>query len=181
MYLSITHNNRYSALALGELSLRYCTSLLPTPTYLNRFSTAFQLTTSQIALKYSALRFWYCRLKPVSESIEECYRWHSLVSMLPSIDAEQRRELSHNRILVLRRRLSVTLCPRIRWQTCRICLDANTSRLVVLYQPCPAASLDACQCLVELRFEVIQAAKGRLDDFLELAARWFSSTLSFRS
>ena len=30
--------------------------------YSNRFSTVFQLMTSQIALKYSALRFWYCRL-----------------------------------------------------------------------------------------------------------------------
>jgi len=27
--------------------------------YLNLFSAAFQLITSQIALKYSALRFWY--------------------------------------------------------------------------------------------------------------------------
>lgn len=26
-----------------------------------RFSTAFQLITSQMALKYSALRFWYCK------------------------------------------------------------------------------------------------------------------------
>jgi hypothetical protein len=29
--------------------------------YWKRFSAAFQFTTSQIALKYSALRFWYCR------------------------------------------------------------------------------------------------------------------------
>jgi hypothetical protein len=30
--------------------------------YEKRFSAAFQLITSQMALKYSALRFWYCRL-----------------------------------------------------------------------------------------------------------------------
>lgn len=30
--------------------------------YEKRFSTAFQLITSQMALKYSALRFWYWRL-----------------------------------------------------------------------------------------------------------------------
>jgi hypothetical protein len=30
--------------------------------YFKRFSAAFQLMTSQMALKYSALRFWYWRL-----------------------------------------------------------------------------------------------------------------------
>jgi uncharacterized membrane protein YagU involved in acid resistance len=30
--------------------------------YEKRFSTVFQLITSQMALKYSALRFWYCKL-----------------------------------------------------------------------------------------------------------------------
>jgi hypothetical protein len=30
-------------------------------TQAKRFSAAFQLITSQMALKYSALRFWYCR------------------------------------------------------------------------------------------------------------------------
>lgn len=30
--------------------------------YAKRFSAAFQLMTSQMALKYSALRFWYWRL-----------------------------------------------------------------------------------------------------------------------
>ena len=38
----------------------YNTNVLPT--YSNRFSAVFQLMTSQIAPKYSALRFWYCRL-----------------------------------------------------------------------------------------------------------------------
>jgi hypothetical protein len=36
--------------------------------HLKRFSAAFQLMTSQIALKYSALRFWYWRLDAVSIS-----------------------------------------------------------------------------------------------------------------
>jgi hypothetical protein len=31
--------------------------------YEKRFSAAFQLITSQMALKYSALRFWYCKLE----------------------------------------------------------------------------------------------------------------------
>ena len=34
----------------------------------NRFSAAFQLMTSQIALKYSAFRFWYCRLRDSGQS-----------------------------------------------------------------------------------------------------------------
>jgi len=41
---------------------RYVTAI----TQPNRFSAAFQLTTSQTALKYSALRFWYCKLQEVS-------------------------------------------------------------------------------------------------------------------
>lgn len=36
-------------------------SILATFVYLKRFSAAFQLMTSQMALKYSAFLFWYWR------------------------------------------------------------------------------------------------------------------------
>jgi len=40
--------------------LMYIHFSAPVP-YFNLPSTAFQLTTSQTAVKYSALRFWYCK------------------------------------------------------------------------------------------------------------------------
>jgi hypothetical protein len=55
--------------------------------HLKRFSAAFQLITSQIALKYSALRFWYWRLLIVSIKVS-------------SLNTQNRPELAHHWILV---------------------------------------------------------------------------------
>jgi hypothetical protein len=50
---SIYHSSFISMLIYIHLSAPF--------SYFNRPSTAFQLTTSQTAVKYSALRFWYCK------------------------------------------------------------------------------------------------------------------------
>ena len=61
--------------------------------------------TSQMALKYSALRFWYWRLESRLDSAE--YRqWlvevNSLVGVLPGVNTQQGLELTDNGVLVLR-------------------------------------------------------------------------------
>lgn len=68
-----------------------------------------------------------------------------LVSMLPSINAENRSELSNNSILVGKS------------------LDRNRPRLRVLHDPCPSTALDARQRGVEFLLERIQTAKVRVD------------------
>jgi hypothetical protein len=50
---SIYHSSSISMLMYIQFSAPF--------SYFNRPSTAFQLTTSQTAVKYSALRFWYCK------------------------------------------------------------------------------------------------------------------------
>lgn len=81
-------------------------TLLPEIYAPKRFSAAFQLRTSQIALKYSALRFWYWRLQIdpldllfLSEKLRNGQ--NLLVSVLPGIDTEKRGVLTNDRVLVL--------------------------------------------------------------------------------
>lgn len=75
--------------------------------YWNLFSAVFQLITSQIAEKYSALRFWYCKLDmSIRQTIrnggaDRIERGDLLIRMLPRIDAQQRHELANHRVLVL--------------------------------------------------------------------------------
>ena len=71
--------------------------------YLKRFSAAFQLMTSHMALKYSGLRFWYCRLSLVSLvlSFSLHKQSHLLVSVLPCVDTKKWPELANYRILIL--------------------------------------------------------------------------------
>lgn len=62
--------------------------------------------------------------------------------MLPSIDAQQWRELAHYRVLI---------CIRA---------DEHLSSLIILYKPRPAAPLDTGQSGVEFRFEGGEVAVG---------------------
>lgn len=62
--------------------------------------------TSQIALKYSALRFWYWRLQTrqvgnCSIGLSDRKGDHLLVGVLPGINSKKGDELAHNRVLVL--------------------------------------------------------------------------------
>lgn len=65
--------------------------------------------------------------------------------MLPSIDAQQRRELSHNGVLI------------------GICADQNLTRLVVLDEPSPAATLNTSERSIELRLEGGKVLIARLN------------------
>ena len=55
-----------------------------------------------MAEKYSALRFWYCRLKWYQRNVSS---WNGveypLVSMFPRIDSKKRIKIPHNWVLVL--------------------------------------------------------------------------------
>jgi len=65
--------------------------------------------------------------------------------VLPGINAQQRRELPDDRILV------------------RVCADQHLARFVVFDEPGPAAALDAGQRGVELGFEGREVFVGGLD------------------
>lgn len=73
--------------------------------------------------------------------------WDLLVCMFPSINAEQRAELSDDRVLV------------------RVRLDGNLASLGILHQPCPTRSLNAGQSRVELLFQRVEAAVAVVDGF----------------
>jgi hypothetical protein len=99
-----------------------------------------------MALKYSALRFWYWRLKDqLVHHLNIQVSFNLLVRMLPRINSQNRPELSHYRVLV------------------RIRPNLDTSRLSVLDQPRPATALDARERRVELLLECVEAAVAVVD------------------
>lgn len=123
--------------------------------------------TSQIAPKYSALRFWYCRLydqlavlprkphtAPVGENrgIE-----HILVRMLPSVNAQQRLELSYHRVLI---------CIRPHLQR---------SRLRILDQPSPPAALNPRQLRIHNLLQLVQTPIRLIDGLAQLPTRWLTA------
>ena len=123
--------------------------------------------TPQIAPKYSALRFWYCRLydqlavlprkphtAPVGENggIE-----HILVRMLPSVNAQQRLELSYHWVLI---------CIRPHLQC---------SRLRILDQPSPPAALNSCQLRIHNLLQVVQTPIRLIDGIAQLSTRWLTA------
>lgn len=60
--------------------------------------------TSQMAEKYSTLRFWYWRLQSLLALTDSFPKRESLlVGVLPGINTEQRLELADNGVLVLGR------------------------------------------------------------------------------
>lgn len=59
--------------------------------------------TSQMAEKYSALRFWYWRLEIISTDIRSLKKDLLLVSVLPSVNTEERLPLADDGVLVLLR------------------------------------------------------------------------------
>ena len=81
--------------------------------------------------------------------------------MLPRINAQQRPELSHHRILV------------------RVRLDPNRTGLRVLDQPRPAGALDAGQSGVELLLHGVEAAVGGVDGFGQVAGGWLAAAAGF--
>jgi hypothetical protein len=82
-----------------------------------------------------------------------------LVGVFPSINSQQRLELTHNRILV------------------SICLDTNVSRSGILDQPSPSTSLNACQRRVELLLELVQASISLLNRLGQRTCRRFTTAL----
>ena len=76
-----------------------------------------------------------------------------VIRMLPRINAQQRPELSHNRVLV------------------RVGLDADGAGLGVLDQPRPAGALDAGEGGVHFGLEVVERAEV-LVDALAQGAGW---------
>ena len=81
--------------------------------------------------------------------------------MLPRINAQQRPELSHHRILI------------------RVRLDPNSTGLRVLDQPRPAGALDAGQSGVELLLHGVEAAVGGVDGFGQVAGGWLAAAAGF--
>ena len=84
---------------------------------------------------------------------------HLLVSMLPSINAQNRTELPNNRILV------------------RIRPNLNSTSLGILHQPCPATTLDARKRRVELLLERVKAAIAVVDSSRQGARRGLAAAL----
>lgn len=85
-----------------------------------------------------------------------------LVSMLPSVNAQNWPELADDRILI------------------GVCSDLHTASLDILDEPCPATALDACQRSVELLLECIQATIALVDSLAQRAGRRLATALAGR-
>jgi hypothetical protein len=72
--------------------------------------------------------------------------------MLPSINTQQRRVFSNNRVLV------------------GICSDLHLSSLVVLHEPRPSTALDSSESGIELGFEGGEITVGGFNCGLQLSA-----------
>jgi hypothetical protein len=80
--------------------------------------------------------------------------------MLPSIDSQNRSELSYHRVLV------------------RIRPNLHASRLCILDQPRPTTALDACKRRVEFLLERVEAAVAVVDGLAECACRGLAAALA---
>lgn len=114
-----------------------------------------------------------------------------LVSVLPSINAQQRSHLSNHGVLVLhqnKQRESASSNPfsnrkimcSCHVQTYRLSLNPNLARDVMLDQPNPATALHTRQRLIELALKCAEAAPVALDFLGQLAGGRLTTTLALR-
>jgi len=106
-----------------------------------------------------------------------------LVSMLPSINPQQRNVLAHYRVLVLHNLLMVSVCPSTDGGTLRkgVCTNGHSDNLqspsiLILNQPTPSTALDSGKRSVHHLLEIFNSTKRDVNFIGKASARRLSST-----